>query len=65
MATYLCNILYDDDLELVAMLLEELAQVPSLALRAHGASNGEACLEETLDDPDGDVAVRTGDEDFS
>ena len=54
----------DDYLELVAMLLEKLAQVPSLALRAHRASNGEACLKETLDDPDGDVAVRPSDEDL-
>ena len=55
----------DDDLELVAVGLEELAQVARLALRAHGASNGEACLEETLDDPDGDVAVRAGHKDLA
>ena len=64
-ATYLRDVPDDDGLELVAMLLEELAQVPSLALRAHGAAHGEPCLEEGFDDPYSDVAVRACDEDLS
>ena len=63
--TYASDIGDDGDLELVAVGLEELAQVARLALRAHGAPDGVARLEEGLEDPDGDVAVRAGDEDLS
>ena len=63
--THLGDIVHDNDLELVSVGLEELAQVARLALRAHGAPDGVARLEEGLEDPDGDVAVRAGDEDLS
>ena len=55
----------NDDLELVSVGLEEGAEVRGLALCAHGAPYGEAGLQEQLDDPYGDVAVRAGDEDLS
>ena len=63
--TYASDVGDDDDLELVAVGLEELAQVARLALRAHGAAHGESSLEEGLDDPYSDVAVRACDKDLS
>lgn len=44
------------------MCLEKLAEVSGFALRAYGAADGEAGLEEVFHDPYGDVAVCASDE---
>ena len=64
-ATYLRDVLDDNNLEFVSIGLEDLTKVSGLALRAHGAAHGEPCLEEGFDDPYSDVAVRACDEDLS
>ena len=62
---YLGDVIDNDDFELVAVRLEELAEVLRLALRAHRPSYSEALLELCLDDPDGNIAVGTGDKNLS
>ena len=63
--TYLRDIIDNHDFEFVAVRLKELAKVLRLALRAHRPSYGEALLEVCLDDPDGNIAVRTSDKNLS
>ena len=65
MQTYLRDVIDNYDFEFVAIRLEELAKVLRLALRAHRPSYGEALLEVCLDDPDGNIAVGTGNKNLS
>ena len=62
---YLGDVIDNDDLELVAVRLEELAEVLRLALRAHSTAYCEALLEVGLHDPNGDITVRSGDKDLA
>ena len=60
--TNLGDVIDDRNLELIAVRLEDLAEVLGLALGAHSAAHGEAMLEVGLGDPDADETVCTGDE---
>ena len=62
---YLSDVLDDDNLELVAVGLECLAQVCRLALRADRATDRVALLKQGLHDPNGDIAVCAGNENFA
>ena len=63
--TDLRNVWHDDKLELIAVSLECLLEIRDGGLATDGAADGEAMLKEVLHDPDGDVAVGTGDEDLA
>ena len=65
MKTYLCDVIDDHDFEFVTVRLEELAKILRLALGAHRSSYCEALLEVGLHDPNGDITVRSGDEDLA
>ena len=58
---YLGDVIDNDDLELVAVRLEEVPEVWRLALRAHGTPYGITFLKEGLNYPDGNKTVGTGD----
>ena len=65
MTTYHGHVLDDDDLNLVAVRLEECARVGSFGLRADGTTNGVALLQETLRDGHAREAVDTGEENLA
>ena len=65
MDAYLCDVLYDYNFELVSKVLEQLAQMPGLALRADRPAHQETLIKEGLDDPYCDVAIRAGHKDLA
>jgi len=63
--TYLGDIRYNDELELVSVFLKDFLEVSSLGFGPDGGSDGVAFLEEDVDDMDGGETVRAGDEDLA
>ena len=65
MSAYLRDVFYDHNFKLVSKVLEQLAQMAGLALRADRPAHGEALVEEGFDDPYCNVAIRAGHKDLA
>lgn len=59
----LIDVRNDNEFEFAAILGEDFPEVLALLGRANGPANFVAFVEESFDYPDGEVAIRAGDED--
>ena len=64
-ATYFGDVRNGDKLKLASVVFEGLLEVGYRGLATNGAADRVPLAEESLYDPDGNVAVSTGDEYFS